>query len=89
MASGKLERLGIEGARPVWVPGSSRQFVFERDSICYLYDLNLRREKRLFSVAPNTIYGMRLDEKRPADLFHADDPRRGLMDGTDGLFSSR
>jgi hypothetical protein len=62
MASGKLERLGIEGARPVWVPGSSRQFVFERDSICYLYDLNLRREKRLFSVAPNTLCAVRLDE---------------------------
>ena len=61
-ATGKLERLGIDGSRPVWVPGSGRQFVFKRDGVCYLYDLNLRREKRLFSVAPNTIYAMRLDE---------------------------
>ena len=61
MATGKLERLGIDGARPVWVPGG-RQFVFRRDSVCYLYDLDLKREKRLFSVAPNTIYALRLDE---------------------------
>jgi Tol biopolymer transport system component len=62
MTAGKLERLGVEGDRPVWVSGSDRRFIFKRDSSCYLYDLDLRREKRLFSVAPNTIYAIRLDE---------------------------
>jgi hypothetical protein len=62
MTAGKLERLGIEGDRPLWLQGSDRRFIFKRDSSCYLYDLDLRRETRLFSVAPNTIYAIRLDE---------------------------
>ena len=62
MTAGKLEPLGIDGDRPLWVPGSAGQFIYKRDGICYLYDLDLRREKRLFSVAPNTIFAMRLDE---------------------------
>jgi Tol biopolymer transport system component len=62
LMTGTLERLGVEGDRPVWVQGSGRRFIFKRGSSCYLYDLDLRREKRLFSVAPNTIYAIRLDE---------------------------
>jgi serine/threonine protein kinase len=62
MTAGKLERLGIDGDRPLWVPGSGRQFIYKRDGICYLFDFDSRREKRLFSVAPNTIYAMHLDE---------------------------
>ncbi len=62
MSTGKLERLGIEGSRPIWVPGRGRQFVFRRGSSCYLYDLESRREKRLFSVAPNGFYAMHFDE---------------------------
>jgi Tol biopolymer transport system component len=63
VTAGKLERLGIEGARPVWVPsGGDRQFVFKRGTTCYLYDLDLKREKRLFSVAPNKIYALRFDQ---------------------------
>ncbi|HJZ97256.1 MAG TPA: hypothetical protein VKE70_12175, partial [Candidatus Solibacter sp.] len=56
LATGKLEPMGIVGSRPAWVPGSKRHFVFRRDIACYLYDLDLKREKRLFSVSPNTIY---------------------------------
>jgi Tol biopolymer transport system component len=56
LASGKPERLGIAGDRPIWVPGSNRQFIYTRDAACYLYDLDLRRGKKLFSVAPNQIY---------------------------------
>jgi serine/threonine protein kinase len=61
--AGKLERLGVEGERPVAVPGAgNRQFVFIRDSIAYLYNLELKSAKRLFSVAPNQIYAIRFDE---------------------------
>jgi serine/threonine protein kinase len=62
LTAAKVERLGIEGTRPVWVPGSGHQFVFKRGSACYLYDLDLKREKRLFSVAPNDIYAIHFDE---------------------------
>jgi len=62
MVAGKLERLGITGGRPVWIPGTNRQFVYKRGGTCYLYDLDLRSEKRLFSVAPNTIYALRVDQ---------------------------
>ena len=61
LASGKPERLEIAGDRPIWVPGSSRQFVYERGSACYLYDLDSRSEKRLFSVAPNQLYELQFD----------------------------
>jgi len=56
LASGKPERLRIAGDRPIWVPGSNRQFIYTRDAACYLYDLDSQREKKLFSVAPNQIY---------------------------------
>ena len=60
-SSGKPERLGTAGDRPVWVPGSNRQFIYKRDAILYLYDLDLHREKKLFSVAPNQIYALQFD----------------------------
>jgi serine/threonine protein kinase/Tol biopolymer transport system component len=59
--SARLEQWSIEGTRPVRVPGVPRQFVFRRGAACYLYDLDSRREKRLFSVAPNTIYELLFD----------------------------
>lgn len=58
LAEGKVERLGVEGNRPVWIAGQGRRFLFKRGSACYLYDLDSRREKRLFSVAPNSIYAL-------------------------------
>ncbi|HEY2018815.1 MAG TPA: protein kinase, partial [Bryobacteraceae bacterium] len=61
VASGKPERLGIAGDRPVWVPGSNRQLIYKRDGACYLYDLDLRSGKKLFSVAPNQIYTLQFD----------------------------
>jgi hypothetical protein len=60
--AGKLERVGVEGRRPVFVPGAgNRRFVFVRGNICYLYDLDLKRGKRLFSLAPNKIYCIGFD----------------------------
>jgi hypothetical protein len=38
VASGKLERLGITGRRPIWIPGCNRQLIYRRGSTCYLYD---------------------------------------------------
>lgn len=61
LPSGKPERLGIAGDRPIWVPGSNQQFIYTRASACYLYDLDLRREKKLFSVAPNLIYELQFN----------------------------
>lgn len=61
LADGKPERLGITGRRPIWVPGSNRQLIYRRGSACDLYDLDLRREKQLFSVAPNQIYALQFD----------------------------
>jgi hypothetical protein len=61
VASGKPERLGIAGDRPVWVPGSNRQLIYKRDGACYLYDLDLRIGKKLFSVAPNQIYTLQFN----------------------------
>ena len=58
LASGKPERLGITGDRPIWVPGSNRQLIYKRGAACYLYDLGFRREKKLFSVAPNQFYAL-------------------------------
>lgn len=61
ISTGRLEPLPAEGNRPIWVPGSSRQLVYKRRSECYLYDLDTKREKLLFSVAPNQIYALRFD----------------------------
>ena len=61
LARGTPELLGIGGDRPVWVPGSNRQLIYKRGATCYLYDSNLRRERKLFSVAPNQIYALQFD----------------------------
>ena len=87
LASGKPERLGITGRRPLWAPGSNRQLIYNRDAACYLYDLDLRREKKLFSVAPNQIYALQFQRGRPEALFHGDHPRRKLVDGPDEHFA--
>ncbi len=65
-ATGRLEPLGITGRRPAWLAGE-RQFIFTRDGDCLLYDPALRREKLLFSVAPNRIYA--LDTSRPGRIY--------------------
>ena len=52
---GATELPGIPGRRPAWMPGG-RQVVFGRGSKCFLYDLDTKRERELFSVAPNTLY---------------------------------
>lgn len=54
----KFEKLGVSGRIPMWLPGAKPRFLFLRDSACYLYDWETRREKLLFSVAPNRIYDM-------------------------------
>ncbi len=61
VASGKPEPLGIAGDRPVWVPGSNRQLIYKRGGACYLYDLDLRSGKKLFSVEPNQIYTLQFN----------------------------
>src|SRR6185369_6534299 len=61
IADGKLERLATEGSRPLWIPDSGRYFIFKRGEGCFLYDLTTRREKLLFSVAPNSIYHLGFD----------------------------
>jgi len=61
LAEHKLTRLGVNGTRPAWVPGSNnRYFVFLREEACFLYDRELKREKRLFSTAHNQMYFLRL-----------------------------
>jgi serine/threonine protein kinase/Tol biopolymer transport system component len=60
-AGGKLERLGIAGERPIWAPGSNRQVIFKRGGVCYLYDLDSRQEKKLFTVAPNQIQALQFN----------------------------
>jgi serine/threonine protein kinase len=65
-AAARLERLGITGRRPSWL-AAGRQFIFTRDGDCLLYDPVLRREKHLFSVAPNRIYAV--DASRPGRIY--------------------
>ncbi len=61
LSAGKLERLGILGRRPVWLPGrQTNRFLFFREDSCYLYDLETKHEQRLFSVWPNQMYMLRL-----------------------------
>jgi serine/threonine protein kinase/Tol biopolymer transport system component len=56
--TGKLDYLDISGRAPMWMPGPKPQFIFIRDTACYLYDVAAKREKLLFSVAPNRIYAI-------------------------------
>lgn len=55
LAKGVATRPGVFGRRPAWMPGD-RQVIFGRGPQCLLYDVASRREKALFSVAPNTLY---------------------------------
>jgi hypothetical protein len=63
-AEARLEHTGIGGRYAVWLGANSqsdssyRWFVFGRGSDCLLYDRSLRRETRLFSTAPNSIYSL-------------------------------
>jgi hypothetical protein len=45
----------------------ARQFVFSRGGDCFLYDIAQRKEKLLFSVAPNKIYAT--DVSRPGRIY--------------------
>lgn len=63
LTEGKLTRLGVRGIRPAWVPGSTRYFVFLREDACLLYDLEQKREKRLFTTHPNQMYFMQITPK--------------------------
>jgi eukaryotic-like serine/threonine-protein kinase len=60
----RLEHTGIKGKRGLWLKGSDesaapyRYFVFLRESECLLYDRNLKREVRLFSSAPDSIFSL-------------------------------
>jgi eukaryotic-like serine/threonine-protein kinase len=61
LAEEKLTRLGVRGTRPAWIPGTNnRYFVFLRDDACYLYDRELKREKRLFSTGHNEMYFLQI-----------------------------
>jgi dipeptidyl aminopeptidase/acylaminoacyl peptidase len=61
-AEAHAERTGVTGRRAFWLPASNRSdpphrsFIFARVGECWLYDRALRREVRLFSVAPNRLY---------------------------------
>jgi WD40 repeat protein len=74
LADGRVEPLGISGRRPVLLPGA-RQFVFSRGSECFLYDVTQRRERLLFSVAPNKIYA--IDVSRPGRIYFTQTLRKG------------
>ena len=56
LSTGKAELPGIPGRRPAWMPQGQRQVLLGRGSKCMLYDLDTKRERELFSVAPNTLY---------------------------------
>jgi len=73
-ATGHLERLGVRGRRPSWLPGA-RQFVFVRGGECFAYDVGSRKERLLFSVAPNRIYS--IDASRPGRLYFTQTSRNG------------
>lgn len=58
----RIERTGVAGQRSTWLPDSvdrsHRYFLVAREGDCILYDRTLRRETKLFSVAPNRIYDL-------------------------------
>ena len=54
-AKGVVERPGVPGRRPAWMPGG-RQVIFGRGAKCILYDVKTKREREIFSVEPNTLY---------------------------------
>ncbi|MEZ5399773.1 MAG: protein kinase [Bryobacteraceae bacterium] len=54
---GEYEATGMLGRRPVWLPGG-RQIIFVRGAECVLYDPSAKKERRLFTVAPNELYAV-------------------------------
>jgi hypothetical protein len=60
LKEGKRTILPVRGVKPVMVPGLGNLIVvYIRGSGCYLYYTDLKREKRLFSTAPDQIYCVR------------------------------
>jgi dipeptidyl aminopeptidase/acylaminoacyl peptidase len=60
--TGRLEHTHLTGGLAVWLRGGTpsdaphRYFLFARGGDCLLYDRTLKRQSRLFSVAPDRFY---------------------------------
>jgi serine/threonine protein kinase len=63
---GRLEHTGLAGRPGGWLPAGSRHepphryFLFFRESEVFLYDRSLKRETRILSTPPDTVYAAEL-----------------------------
>ncbi|MEZ5403759.1 MAG: protein kinase [Bryobacteraceae bacterium] len=56
LATGKAVQPGVSANCPTWIPGTG-EFLFGRGGKAILFDPVRRRERELFSVEPNQLYG--------------------------------